>query len=135
MLTCLFSQEKITKMESELFILNLRDPKLAGMMKGDNGRVADGSPSHFAGALKLGLKKAIELKRRSKGVLLQCPGCGGKAYFNSNWYTPDESGPFCTNCPSSWNRTRMECGFCRNSGMVGDYASCQNNCRSVMVSY
>ena len=119
-------------MESKLFILNLKDPKLIGMMSGDIERVANGTPSHFAGALKLGLKKAVELKRRSKGVLLQCLQCGGKLYFNSDWRGSNNgSGPLCPNCSGSWNKIYMQCGFCGNSGMVGDYTSCQNCKRSV----
>ena len=109
-------------------ILNLKDPQLIGMMSGDIGRVADGTPSHFASALKLGLKKAIELKRRSKGILLHCSECGSQLYFKSDWYrTNYESGPPCPSCLGSWSEAYnvMECDFCRQ-GVIGGYISCQN---------
>ena len=100
MLIHLSSQKKIAKMESELFILNLKDPQLIGFVSGNIRRIADGSSSHLAGALKLGLKKAIEFKRRSNGVLLRCPmsRCPRSANPVTYWFVG--SNVHCPNCPA-----------------------------------
>lgn len=135
MLIHLFSQQKIAKAESELFILNLEDPQFVGFVGGDVRRIADGSSSHFAGVLKLGLKKAVEFKRRSNGALLQCtiPHCPRNThpvtycFVGSNLYCPNCPVPrrdynysmykpvplyMCTGCRSRRNEDHQSCKQC-----------------------
>ena len=57
------------EMECELFIPNLKNPQLVTLVTENIGRISNGSSPHCAGALKLGLRKAIELKKQGKGVL------------------------------------------------------------------
>ena len=64
------------EMECELLISSFKDPKTIALVKEDIGRISDGSSSHCAGALKLGLKKGFELKKQQRGVLLRCPRVG-----------------------------------------------------------
>ena len=122
----LFSQDKITKMESERFILNLKDPKLVAIVSGSIGQTASGSPSHLAGALKLGLEKC---KRQCKGALLQCPvsGCTRNANpVSRSFVEPNLSCPRCTDYQVSYS-IPMLCASCEYWWNSGD-TSCQN-CR------
>ena len=117
-----FSQKKVMTMESDLFILSLKDPGLIGPVSGSIGRIADESPSHFAGALKLGLKKAVELKRQRMGVQLRCPRCGYKVNTHTSWYQPLP----CLNCPNDrWNNYYMKCAACLDRGVQHD-PQCKN---------
>jgi len=65
-LTCLFSQEKLMEIQCELMISKFRDPKTIALVKEKIGNISDGSSSYCAGALKLGLKKAFELKNQNR---------------------------------------------------------------------
>ena len=118
----LFSQGKVKTMESEIFILNLKDPRLIGLVRGDIGQTADESSSHFAGALKLGLKKAVGLKRQSMGVQLRCRRCG----YRLNTHTSRYYSALCPNCPSTdWNEYYLECAACLDRG-AGYDPQCKN---------
>ena len=63
-------------MECELLISNFKDPRTIALVKENIGHISDGSSSHCAAVLKLGLKKAFELKKQKgqtlPGVLLRC---------------------------------------------------------------
>ena len=65
-------------MECELLVSSSKDPKMIARVKESIWHSADGSSSHRADALKLGLRKAIELIKQKKqppalpGVLLRC---------------------------------------------------------------
>ena len=120
----LFSQGKVKTMESELFILNLKDPRLIGLVRGDIGWIADESSSHFAGALKLGLKKVVGLKRQSMGVQVRCRRCGYRLNTHTSRYYPAP----CPICPrSDWNDSEyyMECAACLDR-RTGYNPQCKN---------
>jgi hypothetical protein len=51
--------------QCKLLISNFKDPKTIQLMKQSIARSSDGSSSHSAGALKLGLKNAFELKQQA----------------------------------------------------------------------
>ena len=114
-LMCSFSQEKIKEMECELLVSNFKDPKTIALVKGSIEHSSDGSSSHRAGALKLGLRKAFELKKQKRqplappGVLLRC------GYYNCGWhnnpvpYSSVGSRTTCQECGS-----RMQCVGCGN---------------------
>ena len=130
-LICSFSQDKIMEMECELLTSNFKDPKTIALVKENIGHISDGSSSHRTGALKLGLKKAFELKkqkRQSPGVLLQCTG--PKYGYDCKWgnitvsyLRSIGSSIYCPNC----NNYYMQCVGCGYE-RTGDYASCQS-CR------
>jgi len=125
------AQQKIMKMESEFFIPNPKDPKLIGFVSDNVGRIADGSSSHFASPLKLGLKKAGEVKRRRKGVQLRCPRNGCPRFLKPFPYSSVGSNLFCLVCPRSPNSYYLTCTGC-GSRRTSEYGSCQD-CRKNFV--
>ena len=129
-LTRSFSQEKIMEMQCELLISNISDPKTIKRMKEIIGYISDGSSSHSAGALKLGLKKAFELKKRKRqppGVLLQC-NSGYCSWYN-NPVPYSSAGPH----PYGYCQACLDCGLCARyllcagcgHARTGVFTSCQ----------
>lgn len=112
------SQQKIKEMQCELLVSNFRDPKTIARMKENLGRISDGSSPHCGGMLKLGLKKAFEVKQRKAGVLLRCPSFGCKWSSND---VPFRSviGKSCPAC-RTWY---MKCASCGH-GRTTDTVSC-----------
>ena len=107
-------------MECDILISNLKNPEITALMKENVGNMSDGSSSHYTGALKLGLEKAFELKKRERSVQLLChkPSCG--------WYDIHVSYSFRgsgTRCPGC--RCYMRCTGC-NFVRDGIYESCQS---------
>ena len=84
-LTLLFSQEKVMEMECDLLISNFKNAKTIDLVNENIGRISGGSSSHSASALKLGLKKAFDLKKQSPGVKLRCSN------GNCAWYSNPSS--------------------------------------------
>ena len=117
------SQKKIAEKESETFIPNLEDPKLIGFVSENMGRIADGSSSKLAGAMKLGLKKAVEFKRRRNGVSLRCPrnGCARNIIPVSR--SSVGSNRICPNCSNSSANYYMQCTGC-GYRRTSNYDSC-----------
>ena len=81
-LTLLPSQDKIMEMECDLLISGFKSPKTIELVNEYIGRMADGSCSHSAKALKLGLQKAIDLKKQPPGVMLRCSWTSCTSYNN-----------------------------------------------------
>jgi len=129
-LTRLSSQEKIMEAQCELLISNFKNPKTIALVEENIRRISDGSASHCAGALKLGLKKAFELKKQKRqppGVLLRCPR-NGCAWFNGSIsYSTVGSNIYCPNCRYSYGNCYLQCTGCSNN-RTGNYTSCQS-CR------
>jgi len=120
-LTCLFSQEKIKEMECELLVSNFRNPETIALVKENIGQSSDGSSSHRASMLKLGLRKASELKKQKRqlpGVLLRCsdPRCA----WRDN-PVPSSTAGYCPNCGY---RHWMMCVGC-DTMRTSNYTSCQ----------
>jgi len=114
-LTPSFSQEKLMEMQCELLISNISDPKTITRVKEIIGHISDGSSSYSAGALKLGLKKAFELKKQKRqplGVLLQC------GYGSCSWYNTPV--PY----SSAGSHIYGYCQACINCGYGGRYLLC-----------
>ena len=120
------SQEKIKEMECELLVSNFKDPKTIALVKESIKHSSDGSSSHRAGALKLGLRKAFELKKQKRqppappGVLLRCYDrhCG---WYNPVRYSLVGSNITCSVC----GRYYMQCADC-GWNRTGVYTSCQD---------
>lgn len=126
-LTC-SSQKEVMGMECELLISNFKDPRTIALVKETIGRISDGSSPHCAGALKLGLKKAFELKKQKRsppGVLLRCTN------YRCGWRNPVSlssvgSNTCCPRCSSSHSGSfRMQCAGC-GFERTGNYSSCRS---------
>jgi hypothetical protein len=113
-------------MESELFIPNLNNPKLITLVRENIGRISNGSSSHCAGALTLGFEKAVELKKKSKGVLLRCSRNGCTRYNNPVFYSSVGVNIFCTLCAVTHANYYMACTGCGLQRVHGSYVSCQS---------
>ena len=122
------SHKEIMEMQCDLLMSNSRDPKTIMLVKRNIGHIFDGSLPHCANSLKLGLKKAFDLKRGGglpSGVKLRC------SYGNCIWYTnhpPYSSVGSNVYCPLCANRRWsihyfqcVGCGYNRN----GVHTSCQ----------
>ena len=124
-LTCWFSQEELMEMECDLLISTSKDSKTITLVKEKIGHIADGSSPHCAVALKLGLKKAFELKKQNRGVQLRCSrnGCAKNATPVS--YSVNGSNIYCPDCRYNWGNYYMQCTGC-SYARTSNYASCQS---------
>jgi len=120
------SQEKIMEMEFEVLTPNFKDPKTIGLMKENIGHISDGSSSHCAGALKFGFKKAFELKKRKRFVLLRCRRAGCARNTTPVPYSAVGANVYCTDCQYSYGTYFMQCDGCSYNRTHGSYVSCQN---------
>jgi len=112
------------EMQCELLTSNFSNPKTIALVKENIGHGSDGSSPHCAGALKLGLKQAFELKKKKRqppGVKLRCTHRCCTWYTNDISYSSIESGLY---CQRSYGHSLqcVGCGYKR----TGSYASCQN---------
>lgn len=64
-------------MECELLVSNFKDPKMIDLVDENIGRISDGSSSHSANVLKLGLKMAFDLKKQKQQPLAPAPSPAG----------------------------------------------------------
>ena len=120
-LTRSLSQKEIMEMECELLISNFKNPKTIGHLKEKIGYISDGSSPHCAGALKLGLKKAIEHKKRERGVLLRCRNYSCGWHHSPVSYSSVGSNTHCLSCGTYCTQC-TGCGYDRTS----NYTSCQS---------
>lgn len=103
-----FSQTNIMEMECEIFISNLKNPELVSPVDESIRCISDGTSPHRAGALKLGLKKAVELKKQSMDALLRCRVASCAWNKNPVSYSAVGSGSRCQIC----HRYGMMCAVC-----------------------
>jgi len=114
------------EMECDLLVSTFRDPITIALVKENIERISDGSSPHRTGALKLGLKKAFELKKRQRGVLLQCTrnGCANNTTPAS--FSSIGSDTYCPGCRyQGYGSQYMQCTGCSNR-RTGSYMSCQS---------
>ena len=126
-LMCSYSQDKLKEMECELLVSNIRDPRTVALVKENIGRSSDGSSSHRAGALKLGLRKAFELKKQKKqppGVSLRCANPNCIRPHDPVSYSSIGSDIYCSNCCGG-DGYYFLCVGCGRAGTSG-YTSCQS---------
>jgi len=121
--------EKIMEMECDLLISKFRDPKTIALVKDNIERVSDGSLSHCADSLKLGLKKAFDLKKQKRqppGVKLRCSYSSCTWYNNHVSYSSVGSNVYCTMCNrNGWGSYYFQCTGCRYN-RTSSYPSCQS---------
>ena len=124
--TCSSSQEKIMDMQSDLLISSFKNPKMITLVKENIGQASNGSSPHGALALKLGFKKAFEIKKRGRGVRLRCSNANCEWSKNPVSYSSVGSNARCPNCSPGCNCCAIYlqcagCGYQRTS----TYVSCQ----------
>ena len=127
-LTCSFSHEKIMEAQCELLISNFNDSKMIAIVKENIRRISDGSSSHCAGALNLGLKKAFELKKQKRqppGVWLRCSRSGCGWHSCEVPYSMVGQHTYCQVCRHSHGKRYLQCIGC-SFNRTGAYASCQS---------
>ncbi|KAF9785406.1 hypothetical protein BJ322DRAFT_828555 [Thelephora terrestris] len=126
-LTCPPSQEEVMGMEWELLIPKLGDPEKLALVKENVGLISSGSSSHCADTLKLGLKKAFELKKekRERPVKLRCSNSNCARHQDHPPYSSTAmNSPFCQHCFYSWGNYYLQCVSC-GWDRTGSYSSCQ----------
>jgi len=116
------SQWKITEMQCELLISTFQDQKTIARVKENIKHISDGSLSHCGNPLKLGLKKAFELKKKKKeppGIQLRCgyQYCQYRTSYPS--YSSIGANNYCPNGCGYW----MECVGC-GWQRCGSFALC-----------
>jgi len=113
-LTFSFSQEKVIEVQSDLLASNFKDPKTATVLKEHIGHIFDGSLSHCADTLKLGLRKALNLNFvKLRCIRYGCPQ-GGKPVS----YLSLESKTWCTYCGYSGSMVCAGCQCSRTDGCM-----------------
>ena len=112
------------EMECDLLISKFKDPKTIGLVKEKIGHMSDGSSSHCAGVLKLGLKKAFELKKQKNCVLLRCSRNGCAKYTTPISYSANGSNIYCPDC-RRYGNYYMQCTGC-SYARTSNYTSCQS---------
>jgi len=104
------------EMQCDLLISDFRNPTTITLMQDNIERISDGSSSHYARALKLGFKKALEFKKRESSVLLRCsnPSCGW--HSDPVTYSSVGSNVYCPRCSiySYGPRYYTQCTGCGN---------------------
>ena len=117
-LVCSRSHSEITEMQCDLLMSNSRDPNTITLVKENIGHVFDGSLPHCADSLKLGLKKAFDLKRQERRPL-RCSNvhCVG---HNNHISCSSVAANSCCVCCGHWMQC-VACGYNR----CGNYTSCQ----------
>ena len=131
---CLSSQAKILDMQCDLLTSSFRNPKTIALMKENIRRISDGTSPHCATALKLGFKKAFDVKKREGGVLLQCSCYRCEWHTNPVSYSSVGSKVYCPGCSNyahshyAYARDRaeyyMQCAGCQYK-RTSSCTSCQ----------
>lgn len=129
-LTRPFSQRGIMEMECNFLISNFKDEKTIAPVKENIRHISDGSSSHSAGALHLGLEKAFELKKQKRqpsgSAMLRCPRAG--CSWHDNHVSCSYIGLnalYCQVCRHTpHGKLILQCASCGYS-RTGNGASCQ----------
>ena len=120
----------------DLLIANFEDPKTAALMRENIEDISSGSSPYHAGALKLGLKKAFELKKKKtqapappappEVVWLRCSDSNCEWHRTQMWRLVDiGTDLFCCLCPVHHRgNSYYQCTNC-GSNRTGNCASCQ----------
>jgi len=97
-------------MQCDLLISDFKNPTTIALMEENIGNISDGSSSHCASALKLGFKKAFELKKKNSGVLLRCPNTVCGWYSNPVSYTSVGT-HYCSQCLTNCRYNNYDNGY------------------------
>ena len=122
-LTGLQSHKEIVEMQCDLLTSNFKDPKMTSLMKENIERIktSEGSLSHCAGSLKLGFRRAFELKKQRRGVKLRCNFSRCQMYnvhvsyssaHSNGWCSFCNYWLYCAGCGSQRGGNPTSCGSC-----------------------
>ena len=115
-------------MECDLLISCFKNPETIELVNENIRRIADGSSSHSAHALKHGLKKAFDLKGKPPGVMLRCSSTGCPSYNIRVSISSVGKGAFyCITCSAYY----LQCAGC-GARRTGDHALCLK-CKKTFV--
>ena len=113
------------EMECDLLVSNFNNLKTVERMKENIRRISEGSSSHSAGALKLGLEKAFDLRRN--GAWLRCPYTACAWYTNYVSHSAIGQNALCQNCcDNGWGKRYLQCSGCGNNRTSNKLKSCQS---------
>ena len=132
----MFSQEELMETQWDLIMANFKDQKTAGLVRENLEVISSGSSPYRADVLRLGLKKAFELKKKKTRppvppapVQLQCSDSDCAWHTTQKWNLPSiGSALFCHWCRNSY----YQCTGC-GSNRTSNYASCQG-CGAMFAS-
>ena len=99
-------------MECELLNSNFNDPGTIAAVKQSIGYISTGSVPYCAGALKLGVKKAFEVKKRKRSVWLRCTRIGCMRHATPISYSAIGSAVYCTVCLYQYGPSYLQCTGC-----------------------
>ena len=120
-------------MQCNLLISDFKNPTTIALVEENIEHISYGSSSHCAGALKLGFRKAFELKKQNSGVLLRCPNTVSGWYSNPVSYTSIGSTTYCSQCLNNCRYNNydngyyyMQCVGCGCKRMNTSFTSCHS---------
>ena len=127
-------------MQCDLLISDFKNPTTTVLMQENIGHISDGSSPYRASALKLGFKKAFELKKRNSGVLLRCSNTSCGWYSNPVSHVSLGTNTYCPQCINNYgnsynynynynNNNRyyyMQCVGCGYQRTNYTFTSCQS---------
>jgi hypothetical protein len=125
-------------MQCDLLTSNFKNPKTTALMQETIGQISDGSSPYCASVLKLGFKKAFEVKKRESVVLLRCSNTNCGWHNNPVAYSSVGANVYCPSCSNNgynnynnynygYNQPRyyMQCADCRYQ-RTSNFTSCQS---------
>ena len=126
-LTCSASQKEILEMECDLLVSSSKSRDTVALVKKNIKHISDGSSSHCADALKLGLEKAFKSRKQTNCVKLRCSYTSCTSYSNHVSYSSIGSGSYyCQMCSSrGWGNRYFQCVGC-GYNRTSNFTSCQS---------
>ena len=112
-------------MQCDLLMSNSRDPRTITLVKGNIGHIFDGSLPNCADSLKLGLKKAFDLKKKERqppSVRVRCTNGTCSWYVNPPPYSSVGGNVYGPCCGYRYYLMCVGCGYTRTA----NFASCQS---------
>lgn len=112
------SYEEVREMECRLFFSRFQNPETILRMQEKFGYVCANRSAYQADALKLGLKSALEIKKRNgligKGVMLKCRerNCPGNKTYTSYHLESVVKNEFCQPCLKIGQERFLICESC-----------------------
>ena len=125
--TCSFSQEELMDFQWDLLIANFKDPKTVALVRDRVDDISPDSSSHRASVLKVALKKAFELKKKTRQppvARLRCGNSNCARYCDYVSYTEIGADITCILCGDPPYGYVLQCTRCWGA-RTGKFASCQ----------
>ena len=130
----MFSQEELMETQWNLIMANFKDQKMAGLVRENLADISSGSSPYRADVLRLGLKKAFELKKKKARppvppapVQLQCSNSNCAWHTTQKWNLSSIGSALSCHLCAAQGRSGDNYYQCTGCGFnrTGNYASCQ----------